>query len=106
MKLDTGPGGIAKEQANGLYGIRWVGIGVGLIILVSALAPMLFCKDSKSEHHENKVSFREALVFTRRNKAFWPLVIVTASTPPAKFAESASLTVADGASRIAAALFL
>jgi GPH family glycoside/pentoside/hexuronide:cation symporter len=75
MKLDTGPGGIAKEQANGLYGIRWVGIGVGVIILISALAPILFCKDSKSEHQENKVSFREALGFTRRNKAFWPLVI-------------------------------
>ena len=76
IKLDTKLYGIAPEAANGLHGIRWVGIIVGLLILATALAPIFGGGEGKTPHvGESKVSFRSAIMFTMKNRAFWPLVI-------------------------------
>ena len=75
IKLDI-ISGIAPLQANGLHGVRWVGIFVGAVVLLTALAPILGCSEVKSvQRDERKASFLSAIRFAAKNKAFWPLVL-------------------------------
>ncbi|MGH7990100.1 MAG: MFS transporter [Limisphaerales bacterium] len=76
VKLDIVFGGVAPEKANGLYGIHYVAILVGVVILLAAFAPIFCCNEGKlAPGEESKVSFLSAIRFTLTNSAFWPLVI-------------------------------
>ena len=76
VKLDILFYGIAADKANGTHGIQWVGMLVGILILVTALGPILFSGKGKTAHTgEEKVSFFHAIAFTMKNLAFWPLVL-------------------------------
>lgn len=76
IKLDIVAGGIAPDKANGLYGIGWVGVLVGVVILLTAAAPIFGCKEGQLAHgEESKVSFMNAVKFTLTNQSFWPLVM-------------------------------
>jgi len=67
--------GDQSEKFKGLHGVHWVSWGAAGIILVSGLMPILFCKDVTHGHSEQKVSFPQAVRYTMRNRAFWPLVL-------------------------------
>lgn len=57
------------------HGIHWVSLGIGVILILSALGPLLACKESEGLHHqEEKVNLLDSFRFTFRNTAFWPLV--------------------------------
>jgi glycoside/pentoside/hexuronide:cation symporter, GPH family len=76
IKLDTVLGGVAPEKANGLYGIPYVGVLMGVVILLTAAAPIFCCNEGKlAPGEETRVSFLSAIRFTLKNGAFWPLVI-------------------------------
>ncbi len=76
VKLDIVLGGVAPEKASGLYGIHYVGIFAGIIILLAAFAPVFCCTEGKlAPGEESRVSLLSAVRFTLKNRAFWPLVI-------------------------------
>jgi GPH family glycoside/pentoside/hexuronide:cation symporter len=76
IKLDIVFGGVAPDKANGLYGITWIGILVGVILLLTAAAPIFGCKEGQlPTGEESKVSFWAAVKLTLANKSFWPLVV-------------------------------
>lgn len=75
VELDIVLGGVAPEKASGLYGIHYVGIFVGMVILLAAFVPIFCCNEGElSPGEESKVSFCSAIRFTLKNGAFWPLV--------------------------------
>ena len=75
VKLDIVLGGVAPEKASGLYGIRYVGILVGIVILLAAFAPIFCCNEGRlAPGEDSKVPFLSAMRFTLKNGAFWPLV--------------------------------
>src|SRR6478609_11426991 len=62
------------KATGAVVGIHWVCFGIAAIILLTALGP-LFCRESNSAYRsESKVAFRDAIRFTLKNRAFWPLV--------------------------------
>lgn len=67
--------GDQAETLKGLHGVHWVSWGVAGIIVITGLMPILFCKDVTHGHSEQKVPFAEAVRYTMRNRAFWPLVL-------------------------------
>jgi len=76
IKLDIVFYGVPKAAANGLHGIMWVGILAGILILATALCPIMFGGVGGAAHQgESKVPFFQALMFTLKNSAFWPLVL-------------------------------
>ncbi|HEY3761517.1 MAG TPA: MFS transporter [Verrucomicrobiae bacterium] len=76
VKLDIVLGDVSPGQASGLYGVRYVGILVGIVILLAAFAPIFCCSEGALPPSErSKVSFLSAIRFTLKNNAFWPLVI-------------------------------
>ncbi|HVU26331.1 MAG TPA: MFS transporter [Verrucomicrobiae bacterium] len=76
VKLDIVFGGVAPEKASGLYGIHYVGILVGITVLLAAFTPIFCCNEGKFvPGKESKISFLSAIRFTLKNSAFWPLVI-------------------------------
>lgn len=76
IKLDIVLGGVAPDQANGLYGIHYVAALTGGLILLTACAPICCCgEDKPAPGGENKVGFAAAVRHTLGNRAFWPLVI-------------------------------
>lgn len=44
------------------------------VILATACAPIFGCRESGQHEAEKKTRFAEAIRFTLKNKAFWPLV--------------------------------
>ena len=60
---------------KGVEGIHWVSLGVAAVILVSGLVPILFCKDIVHVSAEKKVSFRLAVKYTIKNRAFLPIIL-------------------------------
>jgi glycoside/pentoside/hexuronide:cation symporter, GPH family len=76
VKLDIVLGGVSTERASGLFGIHYVGIFVGLVILLTALTPVVCCRERElPPRATSKISFPSAVRFTLKNNAFWPLVI-------------------------------
>ncbi len=51
-------------------GARWVGAGVGVLILVTCLVPAWVCREPAIRFHPQKMSLREALAATLRNRPF------------------------------------
>jgi GPH family glycoside/pentoside/hexuronide:cation symporter len=76
VKLDIVLGGVSPEKAGGLFGIHYVGILVALVILLTALTPVVCCRERElPPGGSSKISFLSAVRFTLKNNAFWPLVI-------------------------------
>jgi len=67
--------GDKAEALKGSSGVHMVSFGVAGIILLSALAPILSCREQSLWKNEGKVRFIDAVRFTLRNTAFWPLVL-------------------------------
>lgn len=67
-----------KAQAlKGSEGVLFVSAGVAVLILLSGLPSVLFCKEGKTVHtpKEEKVRFLDAIKFTLHNKPFWLIVV-------------------------------
>jgi GPH family glycoside/pentoside/hexuronide:cation symporter len=67
--------GDKAEVLKGASGVHTVSFIVAGIILLSALAPILGCREHSIWREGAKVRFLDAVRFTFNNKAFWPLVI-------------------------------
>jgi len=66
-----GAGGVTGPSADViLAGARWVGLGVGVLILVSCLVPAIACRETIVISSTTKVSLRHALKGTLRNRPF------------------------------------
>ena len=59
---------------NELVGVRYVSIGIGIIILVSGLSPVFFCKEKMDFRIQARVKIKRALAETFRNKSFIRLI--------------------------------
>lgn len=60
---------------KGIEGVRWIGAGVGGVILLTALVPVFFCKDVERGVRQPIIPFGMALKMTMGNKAFFPLIL-------------------------------
>jgi GPH family glycoside/pentoside/hexuronide:cation symporter len=60
-------------------GLRWIGLGVGAVLMVCGLTCALVCKEGKREQamHQTKVGFRESFVATVKNRTFILLLSLT-----------------------------
>lgn len=68
--------GDQAETLRGAEGVRYVGVLLGLAIIVAGLVPVLFCAEGPgSRRRDGKVPFREAVRMTLSNRPFWLLVI-------------------------------
>jgi len=64
-----------SQALRGSEGVIWVSIAIGVLILLSGLPSVLFCKEKVAEHkYEDKVPFLRAIMLTLRNGPFWLLV--------------------------------
>ena len=59
---------------RGAVGVHWVSVGIAVAILLTACGPIFGCREKGQHTAEKKTKFRDAIRFTLRNKAFWPLV--------------------------------
>ena len=76
VKLDIALYHVETASAKGIHGIHWVGMLIGLLILATALGPILFSGKGRTVHTgDAKVSFIRSIAFTMKNLAFWPLVL-------------------------------
>jgi len=66
--------GANANVTRGAIGIHWVSIGLAILILLTACAPIFGCRESGQHVAEKKTKFKEAIRFTLKNTAFWPLV--------------------------------
>jgi GPH family glycoside/pentoside/hexuronide:cation symporter len=65
------------DNANitrGAVGIHWVSLGVAALILLTAAAPIFGLRESGRHVAEKKTRFFDAIKFTLKNRAFWPLL--------------------------------
>lgn len=60
-------------------GLRWIGMGVGVVLMVCGLTCALVCKEGKREQamHQAKVGFIESFLVTVKNRTFLLLLSVT-----------------------------
>jgi len=60
-------------------GLRWVGVGVGAVLMVCGLTCALVCKEGKRQQamHQTKVGFRDTFAKTVENRTFLLLIAVT-----------------------------
>jgi len=65
----AGADGVAAPTAI-LEGARWVGAGVGVLVLVSCLVPAIACREPGAAPITAKISLRTALAATMRNRPF------------------------------------
>lgn len=68
--------GDKAQTLKGSEGVLIVSAGVAVLILLSGLPSVLFCKERGAVHtsKEEKVSFLDAIKFTLHNKPFWLIV--------------------------------
>lgn len=66
----AGEGGGTDPAEAILTGARWVGGGVGLLILVTCMVPALACREKTAVHPGPKLRLLPALVATLRNRPF------------------------------------
>ena len=66
----AGAGEAAASAESILVGARWVGGGVGLLVLLTCLVPALACREKVAVVPAAKVSLRAALAATARNRPF------------------------------------
>jgi GPH family glycoside/pentoside/hexuronide:cation symporter len=66
--------GPSANVTRGTVGVHWVSFGIAFLILLTACGPIFGCRERVSHVAEDKTNLRDALRFTLRNKAFWPLV--------------------------------
>ena len=59
---------------NEVVGVRYVSLGIGLIILVTGLSPVFFCKEKLDHKVQARIKIRKALAETIRNKSFMRLM--------------------------------
>ena len=66
----AGADGASAPAGAILAGARWVGGGVGLLILVTCLVPALACREKPVTGSAPKIALRPALAATLRNRPF------------------------------------
>jgi glycoside/pentoside/hexuronide:cation symporter, GPH family len=66
--------GDGANLTRGAVGVHWVSFGIAAAILLTAAAPIFGCRESGQHAAEKKTHFRDAVRFTLKNTAFWPLV--------------------------------
>ena len=66
----AGVGGVAVSADAILVGARWVGGGVGVLILLTCLVPALACRERITTGGGTKIPLRSALAATGRNRPF------------------------------------
>ena len=72
-----------------LHGVRWVGLGVAIIILITCSAPAFLCREKVQTAVQEKISIRDALVQTLRNWPFFNMLFARTLVLIATFAVSA-----------------
>jgi len=59
---------------RGAAGVHWVSWGIAAAILLTACGPVFGCREIGKHAAEKKNKLLDAIKFTMRNHAFWPLV--------------------------------
>lgn len=72
-----------------LSGVRWVGLGVGVIILVTCCAPALLCRERVEAGTQEKISIVDSLKETLKNWPFFNMLAARTLVLIATFAVSA-----------------
>ncbi len=72
-----------------LTGVRWVGLGVAVIILVTCTAPAFLCRERVSATVQEKISILDALRETLRNWPFFTMLLARTVVLIATFAVTA-----------------
>lgn len=68
--------GARAQTAKGAEGVFHVSIIMGVLILITGLPAILFCREKIEDHKgEKKVPFVDAVKMTLHNKPFWLLVV-------------------------------
>ena len=70
LKLEGAHANVTKG-AEGIHVVSWI---IATAILLTACAPIFGCRESGAHVAEKKTRFIEAIRYTLKNKAFWPLV--------------------------------
>ena len=66
--------GASANVTKGAIGVHWISWGIAAVILLTACGPIFGCKEKGTHAAEKKNKLFDAIKFTFRNKAFWPLV--------------------------------
>lgn len=75
----AGGGGASVSAEAVLVGVRWVGGGVGALVLLSCLVPALWCREGPSGGRVARVPFQAAVAATLRNRPFLHLLAMNFS---------------------------
>ena len=70
LKIEGAHANVTKG-AEGVHYVSWI---IATAILATACAPIFGCRESGRHQAEKKTRFSEAIGFTLKNRAFWPLV--------------------------------
>jgi GPH family glycoside/pentoside/hexuronide:cation symporter len=60
---------------NGSYGVHYISFAIAAVILLTALGPVIGCRERIRIAGEQKVGFLSAVGLTLRNFAFWPIIL-------------------------------
>ncbi len=63
-----------SKVTKGSIGIHWISFVIAGVILLTAAGPIFGAREGGQHQRERKVRFRDAVKYTLRNKAFWPIV--------------------------------
>jgi GPH family glycoside/pentoside/hexuronide:cation symporter len=66
--------GHSANVTRGAIGVHWVSFGIAAVILLGACGPIFGCRETGQHTAEKKTHIRDAIRFTFKNIAFWPLV--------------------------------
>lgn len=66
--------GASANVTKGAEGVHWVSWGIAAVILLTACGPVFGCKGGGTHTAKKKNKLFDAIKFTLRNQAFWPLV--------------------------------
>lgn len=63
-------GGATAGQHPEIIGVRYVGVMIGLIVMICALVPVFFCKERTETQAQSKIDILSALKMTLKNPSF------------------------------------
>jgi GPH family glycoside/pentoside/hexuronide:cation symporter len=53
-----------------MSGVRWVSVGVAVLILLAGCLPAFLCREPQDNHQQETVNFKDAVKWTLKNRAF------------------------------------
>lgn len=67
---------LSSAFSDEVEGARWVSVGIGIIIVLAGLTPVLFLQERRKVMTQPKIKLLEAIRFTLQNRAFLIVLLV------------------------------